>query len=80
MRINVKRCAAKYRLINGGYWHRWFAWHPVKVGHNWVWLETVMRRRMWYHTGVWFGYDSFYKLTNKGRANYNKGEKDEHRR
>ena len=80
MRINVKRRDAKYRLINGGYWHRWFAWHPVKVGHTWVWLETVMRRRMWYHTGVWCGYDSFYKLTNKGWANYNKGEKDEHSR
>lgn len=24
-------------------WHRWFAWHPVVVGDQWVWLETVER-------------------------------------
>jgi hypothetical protein len=25
-------------------WHRWFAWHPVKVGTFWIWLETIERR------------------------------------
>jgi hypothetical protein len=26
-------------------WHRWFAWHPVKVdGELWVWGETILRR------------------------------------
>lgn len=26
-------------------WHRWFAWHPVRVGdHDCRWLEWVERR------------------------------------
>jgi hypothetical protein len=25
-------------------WHRWFAWHPVRVGDEWVWLETIERQ------------------------------------
>ena len=26
-------------------WHKWFAWHPVKVGeHDCRWLEWVSRR------------------------------------
>lgn len=24
-------------------WHRWWAWHPVKVGGRTVWFETVER-------------------------------------
>lgn len=28
-----------------GKWHRWFAWHPVKVGiHDCRWFEYVERR------------------------------------
>lgn len=27
-------------------WHRWFAWHPVRIGdsHDCRWLETVERK------------------------------------
>lgn len=26
-------------------WHRWFAWHPVRIGINeYAWLETVERK------------------------------------
>lgn len=25
-------------------WRRWFAWHPVTIGQQRVWLETVERR------------------------------------
>jgi hypothetical protein len=25
-------------------WHRWFAWHPVKIDHKYVWLEYVHRK------------------------------------
>ncbi len=25
-------------------WHRWFAFYPVKVRAQWVWLEFVWRR------------------------------------
>lgn len=28
-----------------GDWTLWFAWHPVKVGTAYVWLEQVRRRR-----------------------------------
>jgi hypothetical protein len=28
-----------------GKWHRWFAWHPVRIGpHDCRWLEYVWRR------------------------------------
>jgi hypothetical protein len=62
MKINVRRCDAKNRLIKGGYWHRWFAWHPVKIGHQWAWMETVMRRRVgrFAYDGWWF--EDFYRL------------------
>jgi len=29
-------------------WKRWFAWHPINMGHwtgDWLWLETVERRK-----------------------------------
>jgi hypothetical protein len=26
--------------------HPWFAWYPVLVGHEWVWLEVVERQRI----------------------------------
>jgi hypothetical protein len=25
-------------------WARWFAWRPIRVGTEWVWLEYVDRR------------------------------------
>jgi hypothetical protein len=25
-------------------WHRWFAWYPVRIGDERVWLEFVERR------------------------------------
>jgi hypothetical protein len=24
-------------------WHRWFAWHPVRIGEELLWLESVER-------------------------------------
>ena len=27
-----------------GLWLPWFAWRPVRVNGEWVWLETVLRR------------------------------------
>lgn len=26
-------------------WHDWFAWHPVRIHNEIVWLEIVERRR-----------------------------------
>ena len=45
MLISVRQLDAKYRLTHGGYWHHWFAWHPVKIANAYLWLETVMRKR-----------------------------------
>jgi hypothetical protein len=28
-------------------WHRWFAWHPVRIDRQVVWLETVERKGEW---------------------------------
>lgn len=25
-------------------WRKWFAWHPIRIGATWVWLERVERR------------------------------------
>lgn len=37
-------------------WHRWFAWHPVKVSdHDVRWLEVVERKG----TYQWWG-DSYW--------------------
>lgn len=39
--------AAKWRDAHAKLfdWHRWFAWHPVRIGNNDCrWLETVERR------------------------------------
>jgi hypothetical protein len=24
-------------------WRQWFAWHPVRIGNQWVWWEVVER-------------------------------------
>lgn len=43
------------RLTN---WHRWFAWHPIKVSdHDCRWLEYVERKITYEH----FTYDTFTK-------------------
>lgn len=25
-------------------WHKWFAWYPVELFDEWVWLETIWRK------------------------------------
>lgn len=25
-------------------WHKWYAWHPVKIFGTWYWLEYVQRK------------------------------------
>lgn len=30
-------------------WHDWFAWYPIRNQHHsgqWVWLETIRRKRI----------------------------------
>lgn len=28
-------------------WEEWFAWHPVMIEDEWVWLKTIERREEW---------------------------------
>lgn len=30
-------------------WRPWFAWYPVRIGHEFVFLEWVERRVPWCH-------------------------------
>lgn len=39
-------------------WHRWFAWHPVKIEHEYVWLEVVHRKGQ----QVPYGWDYEYRV------------------
>jgi hypothetical protein len=41
-------------------WNPWFAWHPIRTGFMWIWLETVDRRWLpapadarWEEKGEW---------------------------
>lgn len=35
-----------WRKIEVEPWAKWFAWHPVKIKGNRVWLRTIYRRRV----------------------------------
>lgn len=51
MRFTLPIGAAAYR------WHHWYAWHPVKLKGEYVWLERIERKREpggW--GGSWFEY------------------------
>lgn len=44
-------------------WHRWFAWHPVKVrtsplssNTEWTWLRWVSRRKVAQFNSDWWEY------------------------
>ena len=34
----------KVKAKDKGQWHYWFAWYPIVMGDELVWLETVQRR------------------------------------
>jgi len=34
------------RKIETGPWQQWFAWRPVKIKGERVWLETICRRKI----------------------------------
>lgn len=35
----------RFKIKNKEEWHEWFAWYPVVIGDDIVWLETVRRRK-----------------------------------
>lgn len=44
-------------------WHEWFAWHPVLVSNQLVWLKTILRKADHMpnpHSGDYMVY--YYKL------------------
>lgn len=42
--------AAKGKLKKPALWEPWFAWHPVKIGDQRVWLKRIYRRVVPYGT------------------------------
>lgn len=40
-------------------WHKWFAWYPVWIGCEWVWWETIERKK------VEYGYDWDWAYRNR---------------
>ena len=28
-------------------WHPWLAWHPVRIGDEWCWLQFIDRRLLY---------------------------------
>jgi len=52
MRWKVYNPSENPRLV----WHRWFAWHPVKINDKeTVWLEFVLRKQV--HQPYWTRFD-----------------------
>ena len=37
-------------------WHEWFAWHRVRVGDQFVWLEMIERKGKYIPPGQGCGY------------------------
>jgi hypothetical protein len=33
-------------LDMGPAWEKWFAWYPVEICDEWVWLEIIWRRKI----------------------------------
>lgn len=42
----------RWRVRNLCSWHYWFAWHPIKIDNEWVWLEQVLRRKGLNYGGI----------------------------
>ncbi|MDR7037382.1 hypothetical protein J2X36_002129 [Methylobacterium sp. BE186] len=65
MRISHAWLERRYeRLTN---WHRWFAWRPVSLDGETIWLETVERKGEFHCGGfgdcIWFWqYRPLYRL------------------
>lgn len=59
------KCGKDYNKLQQ--WHRWFAWHPVRLNGECVWLETVERRM----TGMFYLDIEFeYREANESSNHY----------
>lgn len=43
----------RFGLQNVLEWHPWFAWHPIRVDGEIVWLEWVWRRDICSDAAAW---------------------------
>ena len=42
--MRFKKISIKIRRKNTKKWHKWFAWHPIRINeYTMCWLETVLR-------------------------------------
>lgn len=70
MRWRSKQSSVKPEPFDRTLWHPWFAWRPMLVGIEWVWLESIERKACWAkfpNTDTWF-WDYEYRDTNGGRG------------
>lgn len=42
-------------------WHRWYAWHPVDVHGNTVWMEVVERKGTFHYDSCGGSYSYEYR-------------------
>lgn len=43
-------------------WHEWFAWHPVTIDGQTVWLETILRYEQWSPVGSYWIYEEVIEI------------------
>ncbi len=43
----------KIKLRDNTKWHNWFAWHPVQVGSELMWLCNIQRRDVCSEGAAW---------------------------
>lgn len=49
LNLGVIKQAFRDRRARRANWHKWFAWHPVRLlDGSRVWLRPVYRRNVWY--------------------------------
>ena len=68
MRINVEKLDKKLDVIfnkDTSKWHSWFAWYPVKIEHDLVWLEKIERKIKYWACYTSGGWKSYYRYKNK---------------
>ena len=58
MRFNLRTCS-----YDPEEWHSWFAWHPIVIDTQVVWLERVQRQLL---SGVFDDVVAYYRLLPEG--------------
>ena len=71
MKWRVRKPNARNRALH--MWHKWFAWHPVRVptrgkmsGMTMIWLQTVERKGEQYNCFSGYGWHWSYRPIETG--------------